>query len=101
MQNFRILESETGRTEIGGGHYFDGMPRTNKPDPELLPIHRPRCPNCQTRMITVAVSEGPEGFEQRKFQCRNCAHAETRIVACDPFKSDAIGWTRSELHPPK
>jgi hypothetical protein len=52
-------------------------------------------------MITVAVSDGPEGFEQRKFECHKCAHAETRIVACDPFKSDAIGWTKSELNPQK
>ncbi|HEX9468736.1 MAG TPA: hypothetical protein VF957_04295 [Bradyrhizobium sp.] len=52
-------------------------------------------------MINVAVIEGPEGFEQREFECRKCAHAEVRVVASDPFKSDAIGWTKSELNPPK
>ena len=71
-----------------------------KPDPELLPAHRPRCPDCQTRMITVSVSEGPEGFEHRILECQKCAHTETRIVACDPLKSDAMGGTESELRPP-
>jgi hypothetical protein len=52
-------------------------------------------------MVTTAVSDGPEGFEQRTFACRKCAHAETRLVACDPFKSGAVGWTQSELNPPK
>jgi hypothetical protein len=52
-------------------------------------------------MVATAVSDGPEGFEQRTFECRKCAHAEVRVVACDPFKSDAIGWTKSELNPPK
>jgi len=93
--------SANGPTDTKGRHYFKRMPRTHKPDPELLPMPAPRCPNCQTRMINVAVIEGPEGFEQREFECRKCAHAEVRVVACDPFKSDAIGWTKSELNPPK
>jgi uncharacterized protein with PIN domain len=52
------------------------MPATKKPDPELLPIHRPRCPKCQTRMITVAVASASEGFERRTFECRKCGHSE-------------------------
>jgi hypothetical protein len=52
-------------------------------------------------MVTTAVADGPEGFEQRTFACRKCAHAEIRLVACDPFKSGAVGWTQSELNPRK
>jgi hypothetical protein len=76
------------------------MLRTNKADPELLPIHRPRCPDCQMRMITAAVSSGPEGFEHRTFECLRCNHTETRILACDPLGSDAVGWAMTELRPP-
>ena len=52
-------------------------------------------------MITSAVSDGPEGLEQRTFQCAKCGHTETRTVVYDPLKSNAVGWTEGELHPPK
>jgi hypothetical protein len=68
-----------------------------KPDPELLPIHRPRCPKCSVRMITAGISPGPEGFEQRSFECLKCGHAESKMVACDPLNSDALGWLTGEL----
>jgi hypothetical protein len=68
-----------------------------KPDPELLPIHRPRCPDCQMRMITADISSGPEGFEHRTFECSRCGHAETRVMASDSRQPDATGWTSGEL----
>jgi len=67
-----------------------------RPDPEFLPIHRPRCPDCQTRMVTAAVSSGAEGFEHRTFQCPSCGHRETRVMASDPFQPDATGWSSDE-----
>ena len=80
---------------------FAAMGSWKKPDPELLPIHRPRCPTCQTRMITAAVSDGPEGFEHRTFKCLKCAHTDELMLVSDPLKSSAAGWIRSELQPPK
>jgi hypothetical protein len=58
----------------------------SKPAPELLPIGRPRCARCTTRMITAAVSSGPEGFERRDFECLKCGHTETKMVASDPMR---------------
>jgi hypothetical protein len=52
------------------------------------------------RMITAAVSSGPEGFEHRTFECLRCNHTETRTLACDPLGSDAVGWANGELRPP-
>jgi hypothetical protein len=71
-----------------------------KPDPELLPIQRPRCPQCTTRMIVADVSPGPYGFEHRKLECKRCGHIEVEVVACDPLRSDAIGWLSGELGRP-
>ena len=70
-----------------------------KPDPELLPVHRPLCPKCQKRMITTAVSDGPEGFERRRFECLKCTVTEIRTLASDPLNSDALRWLSGELGP--
>jgi hypothetical protein len=48
-------------------------------------------------MMTTDVEAGPEGFERRTFECRRCGGKETRMVACDPMKSNAIGWLSGEL----
>jgi hypothetical protein len=91
------FQSETEQTAFPERRYYCSvMPVRKKPDPELLPIHRPRCPDCQARMITVDVATGPEGFERRTFECRKCGHAEIDIVACDPFELNAADWIDGE-----
>jgi hypothetical protein len=47
-------------------------------------------------MLTVDISPGPEGFEHRTFECSKCGHSEKKILACDPLKSDAVGWLSGE-----
>jgi hypothetical protein len=49
------------------------------------------------RMITAAVSDGPEGFERRTFKCTKCAHTDDQLLVSDPLKSDAVGWLSGEL----
>jgi tRNA(Ile2) C34 agmatinyltransferase TiaS len=71
-----------------------------KPDPVLLPVQRPRCPRCQARMSTIDLSPGPEGFEHRTVECSKCGYSEETVAACDPLRSNAVGWLASELKPP-
>ena len=69
-----------------------------RPDPELLPIQRPRCPNCQMRMVTTAAIPDSEGFEKRTFECLKCHNVETRAMVADPIKSSEVkGWISGEL----
>lgn len=88
------------RQRFRDGITFFIMPRTTKPDPELLPIHRPRCPDCHMRMVTADVMPGPDGFEYRIYGCPKCAHLETRIEASDPLESNAGVWIAREPGPP-
>jgi hypothetical protein len=100
-ESFTPAESGTRPTNILIWSYFFGvMASWKKPDPELLPIHRRFCPKCQRRMITTAVSDGPEGFEHRRFECLKCTVTEIRMRASDPIKSDALRWLSGELRPP-
>ena len=68
-----------------------------KPSPELLPIQRPRCPQCTTRMKATDVVPGPDGFERWTFECLKCGQTDTNVIASDPLKSEAIGWLSGEL----
>jgi hypothetical protein len=72
-----------------------------KPDPELLPIQRPRCPTCQARMLALGVEDAPDGFESRIFRCGRCHRTETRLLAADPMKTGAVGWLSGELGRPE
>src|SRR5882757_2463725 len=83
-----------------GPIFFAVMGSWKKPDPELLPVHRPLCPKCQKRMRTTAVSDGPDGFEHRRFECLTCTVTEIRTLASDPLKSDAVRWLSGELRRP-
>jgi hypothetical protein len=95
---FPISESPTGQTGSRNfGYFLIIMAIWKKPDPELLPINRPRCPKCQMRMITAAVLDGPQGFEQRTFKCTKCARTDTQLLVADPLKSNAVGWLSGEL----
>jgi hypothetical protein len=76
------------------------MAPSTKPDPELLPIQRPRCPKCGARMLTTDLSPGPDGFESRTFACLRCNHTEKKTLASDPLKSVAVGWLSGELSRP-
>ena len=68
-----------------------------KPDPELLPIQRPRCPTCQIRMFSLGIVDGPEGYETRIFECLKCRHSEAKQYACDPLQTSVVGWLSGEL----
>jgi hypothetical protein len=48
-------------------------------------------------MTTTAVSDGPEGFELRRFEGLKCAVTETKTLASDPLESDALRWLSGEL----
>ena len=51
-------------------------------------------------MRTTAVSDGPDGFEHRRFECLKCTVTEIRTLASDPLRSDALRWLSSELRRP-
>jgi len=72
------------------------MASFKNPDPELLPIGRPRCPACTMRMITVDITPKPEGFEHRTFEClrwsfgENDSGVRSAQVKCDRLASRRI-----------
>jgi hypothetical protein len=98
--NYLHFKSATEQTELPKLVLFLPMATVRKPDPELLPIGRPRCPKCAMRMLTANVQPGPEGFEHRTFECLRCGHSDKKVIACDPLKSGAVGWLAGELGRP-
>lgn len=73
-----------------------------RPGPCLLPIRRPGCPKCQSRMLLAVIVPGPEGFELRTFECGKCDHSFsfTKAVAKDPMNAVSARWIAGELKPP-
>ncbi len=69
------------------------MPEAHyRSDPSLLPIERPRCPNCQGRMMLAQIEPAPGGADLRSFECLKCDHVQ-RVQVEDPLKSASTGWT--------
>ncbi len=73
-----------------------------RPDPELLPTHRPRCPGCRMRMVSTAVTATADGFEDRTFGCGKCGHVETRRMLADQLTSPVpVAWSNADLKRPE
>jgi hypothetical protein len=73
------------------------MPYPTKDNSEFLPMGRPRCPRCQTRMITTAFSDRAAGFERRTLECLKCGHSELKIVTVGPIKPHTLAWSNDAL----
>jgi len=76
-------------------------PHSHFTGPWLMPIERPRCPKCISRMNLARIIPGPKGYDLRNFECEKCDHVVTLAVATDPMKSDKVGWLAGELKPPE
>jgi hypothetical protein len=78
------------------------MPQPHaRPEPPLIPIERPRCPECSNRMMLARISPASEGYDSRTFECAKCNHTMTRTVARDPMESAQAGWQYSALKVPE
>ena len=76
------------------------MPQLSFPEPSLIPIERPRCPNCQTRMRLVRIEASRACADLRTFGCRHRKNVH-KALAEDPMKSDKARWLNSALKPPE
>jgi hypothetical protein len=72
---------------------------TARPDPTLIPIERPRCRRCQTRMMLARIEPYGEGSEKRTFECSKCSAVESTVVS-DPISSEAIARLTQTVRPP-
>jgi hypothetical protein len=69
------------------------------PEPLLMPIERPRCTNCQIRVMVVSIEARRAEADLRTSGCRNCKHVHN-VLAADPLKSDKTRWLNA-LKPPE
>jgi hypothetical protein len=65
----------------------------------LLPIERPRCVKCGTRMNLSDLALRSDRSEQRTFECTKCNRVETRLVA-DPLHSEEMNRLADSVRPP-
>jgi transposase-like protein len=77
------------------------MHQAHSPESSLAMIKRPRCPQCQIRMMLVGTEPSFAGPDLRTFECPKC-ELTYRALAADPMKSNkAAGWLKSELRAPE
>jgi hypothetical protein len=76
------------------------MFRMSSTEIPLTAIERPRCANCQTRMLLARSSPLPNGAEKRIFECPKCSLSETRMVT-DPLKSETVERLTAHVRPPR
>ena len=74
------------------------MPQLSFREPLLTPIERPRCRNCQTRMMVVRIEARRAGADLLTFGCRHCKNVH-KPRAKDPLKSDTARWLNGALKP--
>jgi len=46
----------------------------SRPEPTLIPIPRPPCPSCQSRMMLIHVGASRDGPDLRIFECSKCGN---------------------------
>jgi DNA-directed RNA polymerase subunit RPC12/RpoP len=71
----------------------------SRPDPSLIPIERPRCARCQSRMRLGKVEQGPDHSEKRMFECPKCSFIDIKILP-DPLSAESVLRLTSSLRPP-
>jgi hypothetical protein len=57
-----------------------------RPEPTLIPIPRPLCPTCQSRMTLICVGASCDGPNLRIFECSRCGNVH-KISMNDPMRS--------------
>jgi hypothetical protein len=57
-----------------------------RPEPSLIPIPRPLCPACQSRMMLIHVGAGHNGPNLRIFECSKCGNVHS-VPADDWMRS--------------
>jgi hypothetical protein len=65
----------------------------------MMPIERPCCPRCRTRMMLVRLSSEPDYKDKRFFECRKC-NLMGMVTVSDPMESRlAVGWIAARQNP--
>jgi hypothetical protein len=64
----------------------------------LLPIERPRCGRCRSRMNLTSLAARPDRSEKRTFECPKCDFIETRVIP-DPLGSREINRLADHIRP--